>query len=38
MLSVIRIVNASRVWYETKPGMPGYEQCCPAANIHLPGA
>jgi hypothetical protein len=37
MLSVVKIVNATRAWYETKPGVPGYEQCCPAANIHPPG-
>ena len=30
MLSVVKIVNATRVWYEARPGIPGYEQCCPA--------
>ena len=30
MLSVVKIVNASRTWYETKPGVTSYEQCCPA--------
>jgi ACR3 family arsenite transporter len=30
MLSVVKIVNATRSWYETKPGVPSYEQCCPA--------
>ncbi|GAB4508567.1 MAG: ACR3 family arsenite efflux transporter [Sulfuricaulis sp.] len=30
MLSVVKIVNATRVWYEAKPGVPSYEQCCPA--------
>ncbi|MDO8703978.1 MAG: ACR3 family arsenite efflux transporter [Sulfuricaulis sp.] len=30
MLSVVKIVNATRVWYETKPGVPSYEHCCPA--------
>lgn len=30
MLSVVKIVNATRVWYETKPGVSSYEHCCPA--------
>ena len=30
MLSVVKIVNATRAWYETQPGVPSYEQCCPA--------
>ena len=30
MLSVVKIVNATRAWYEIKPGVPGYAQCCPA--------
>lgn len=29
MFSVVKIVNATRAWYETKPGVPSYEQCCP---------
>ena len=29
MLSVVKIVNATRVWYETKSGVPSYEQRCP---------
>ena len=29
MLSVVRIVNASRAWYERRPGIPGYAECCP---------
>jgi arsenite transporter len=29
MLAVVRIVNRSRVWYERKPGIPSYAQCCP---------
>ena len=30
MLSVVKIVNATRAWYEMQPGVPSYEQCCPA--------
>ncbi len=30
MLSVVKMVNASRAWYEAKPGIPSYEHCCPA--------
>ena len=26
MLLVVKIVNATRAWYETRPGVPGYEQ------------
>jgi ACR3 family arsenite transporter len=33
MLSVVKIVNASRGWYEARPGVPGYDECCPAALI-----
>jgi ACR3 family arsenite transporter len=33
MLSVVRIVNTSRGWYEAKPGIPGYDECCPAIHI-----
>jgi ACR3 family arsenite transporter len=33
MLSVVKIVNASRGWYEARPGVPGYDECCPAAQI-----
>jgi ACR3 family arsenite transporter len=33
MLSVVRIVNASRGWYESRPGVPGYDECCPATRI-----
>lgn len=29
MLSVVKIVNATRAWYEAKPGVPSYELCCP---------
>jgi ACR3 family arsenite transporter len=31
MLSVVKIVNVTRVWYETKSGVPSYEQCCPTS-------
>jgi ACR3 family arsenite transporter len=37
MLPVVKIVNASRAWYEAKPGVPGYEQCCPDTVAHPPG-
>jgi hypothetical protein len=30
MLSVVKIVNRTSVRYETQPGVPSYEQCCPA--------
>jgi len=30
MLSVVKIVNRTSVWHETQPGVPSYEQCCPA--------
>lgn len=33
MLSVVKIVNATRAWYETQPGVPSYEQCCPTMGI-----
>jgi ACR3 family arsenite transporter len=33
MLSVVKIVNATRTWYEAKPGVPGYAECCPASRI-----
>ncbi len=29
MLSVVNIVNRSRVWYERKSGIPTYAECCP---------
>ncbi|MHB8536186.1 MAG: arsenical-resistance protein, partial [Sulfuricaulis sp.] len=31
MLSVVRLVESSRAWYERRPGIPGYAECCPAA-------
>ncbi len=36
MLAVVRIVNRTRTWYEAKPGVPSYEECCPPA-LHLHG-
>jgi ACR3 family arsenite transporter len=36
MLLVVRIVNRTQGWYEAKPGIPSYEECCPAA-VHLHG-
>jgi ACR3 family arsenite transporter len=31
MLTVASVVNRTRAWYEAKPGVPNYAQCCPAA-------
>lgn len=31
MLAVVRIVSRTRAWYEAKPGIPSYEECCPPA-------
>jgi len=28
MLAVAKIVNRSRAWYEHKPGIPSYAECC----------
>jgi ACR3 family arsenite transporter len=33
MLAVAKIVNRSRAWYECKPGIPTYAECCPASAI-----
>ena len=38
MLAVARIVNRTREWYERKPGILSYDQCCPATGIGPPGA
>jgi ACR3 family arsenite transporter len=37
MLAVATVVNRSRAWYEAKPGVPNYEQCCPTSAISPPG-
>jgi len=37
MLSVVKIVNATRTWYEAKPGIISYDECCPTMSIHPPG-
>ena len=29
MLAVAKAINRSRAWYEAKPGVPAYEECCP---------
>ena len=29
MLAVANLVNGSRAWYEHKPGIPTYAECCP---------
>ncbi len=34
MLLVVRWVNRSVGWYQSKPGIPSYEECCPA-DVHL---
>ncbi|HLF22920.1 MAG TPA: hypothetical protein VI565_03285, partial [Burkholderiales bacterium] len=31
MLAVANVVNRTRAWYEEKPGVPDYEECCPPA-------
>jgi ACR3 family arsenite transporter len=31
MLAVARIINGTRVWYERRPGILSYEQCCSAS-------
>ncbi len=30
MLGAVGVVNRTRDWYERRPGVPGYEECCPA--------
>jgi ACR3 family arsenite transporter len=30
MLLAVGVVNRSRAWYERRPGIPSYEECCPA--------
>jgi hypothetical protein len=37
MLTMAKIVNLSCVWYESRPGILGYDEYCPAAHIHPPG-
>jgi ACR3 family arsenite transporter len=36
MLLVVRLVNRTQGWYEARPGIPGYEECCPAM-VHIHG-
>jgi ACR3 family arsenite transporter len=31
MLAVAHFVNRSRAWYERKPGIPAYAECCPVS-------
>ena len=31
MLLAVNIINRSIGWYESKPGIPTYEECCPAS-------
>jgi arsenite transporter len=37
MLLVVRIVNRTQRWYEQRPGIASYEECCPA-NLHMYGS
>ena len=37
MLSVVKIVNRTRVWYERKSGVPTYAECCPAPAVSSGG-
>ncbi|ROR32005.1 ACR3 family arsenite efflux transporter [Inmirania thermothiophila] len=34
MLAAVRMVNATRAWYERRDGVEPYERCCPTA-LHL---
>jgi ACR3 family arsenite transporter len=33
MLAVAHLINRSRGWYEAKPGIPTYAECCPATPV-----
>jgi hypothetical protein len=33
MLSVVKIVNITSVWYGRSPGIPSYAECCPTSDI-----
>jgi ACR3 family arsenite transporter len=33
MLAVAKIVNRSRAWYESKPGIMSYDECCPSSEL-----
>jgi hypothetical protein len=37
MLSVVKIVNRTRVWYERKSGVPTYAECCPVPAVSSSG-
>lgn len=37
MLSVVKIVNRTRVWYERKSGIPTYAECCPVPAVSSSG-
>jgi hypothetical protein len=37
MLSVVKIVNRTRLWYERKSGIPTYAECCPALDLSSSG-
>jgi len=36
MLMVANSSTHSRAWYETRPGILSYDECCPATGIHPP--
>ena len=36
MLAATNLVNYSRRWYEAKPGILSYDECCPTTGIHPP--
>jgi arsenite transporter len=36
MLAATNFVNYSRGWYEAKPGILSYDECCPTTGIHPP--
>ena len=37
MLAVANLVNRTRAWYESRPGILSYDACCPVTGIHPPG-
>ena len=35
MLMAVNVVNRTRGWYERRPGVPSYEECCPPVGHNL---
>lgn len=36
MLAAVGVVNRTRIWYESRPGIMGYQECCPVdEHVHL---